>query len=107
MDSDVVTSAQEQQFQVWEQCSGEPEEAFLAFRQYRDMRPPRRYLSVRGKNTHMIQKWYQDWNWKERSLAYDRHMESIILEERESILRQSARELTAEHMHALKAAREL
>ena len=91
--------------QLWEQMAGEPGKAFAAFKLYRDMIPPRRARSIVGYSTAIVSQWYNDWKWPERVDAYDAHMERIALAEREAMLRQKSREVSAEHLAALQTAR--
>lgn len=89
----------------WERQYTETDDAWRAFKAFRDTRPPRRQRAVIGFAHATICKWYNDHRWPERCDAYDRHMERIVLEEREKLLRQSAREISADHMAMIQSAR--
>lgn len=91
----------------WERQSVETDDAWRAFKAFRDARPPRRQRSVVGFSTNTICQWYNDFNWPGRCSAYDAHMEKIAQGERESILRQAASEVSAEHMAMIQTARHL
>lgn len=92
---------------LWERMVSEPEDAWRAFKAFRDARPPRKQRSVVGFGTMIICQWYNEYKWPERADAFDRHMEHITLLEREAQLKQSAKDVSAEHMAMLQSARHL
>ncbi len=92
----------------WERQPNEGEEAWLAFRAYRDMVPSERMIKHSAvKALPTISKWYRDHNWRERVEAYDRQFDKIAVEERERIYRRKAQEIAIDHMIMLSNAREL
>ena len=71
---------------VWDRQVGESEKAHAAFLVYRDLGLDRRLSHVAqelSKSKQLMQKWSMRWNWRDRVLAWDRHVAEI--EERETI----------------------
>lgn len=93
--------------EVWDRLPCDNEESWQAFVSYRDHVPPRRIRAVAYGTARQVQEWYQANGWKERVVAYDQHMDSIVREERETILRQKTQDVAAEHMAALALARQI
>ncbi len=91
----------------WERQHFDTDESFEAFKLFRDSRPPRRVLAQRGYPTSSLYAWFRDHAWAERVRAYDAHTDSILLGEREALLRQNAQQISAEHMALLHSARDL
>jgi hypothetical protein len=88
----------------WGPCAGEPEDAFAAFVQFRDMRPPRKVVrpgSGQTAPTSQLYRWFTQWDWKGRAAAYDVHIDVIVREEREAAIAEAARSVQAEHMFLL------
>lgn len=85
--------------QPWERQPGEPDEAWLAFRAYRDSPPHARRVSrTIAVQALTLGKWFREWNWRQRVDAYDAVTDEIVLEERRALQRQTARELALDHM---------
>ncbi len=94
--------------EVWERQASEPEEAWIAFKCYREMAPDERLLK-RAATARMLtlSKWYRDFNWADRCRAYDAKFDKMRIEERERIYRRAAREIAIDHMVMLADTREL
>ncbi len=94
--------------EVWERQTAESDEAWLAFRNYRDMpldeRMLKRAASIRLTT---LSKWYREHNWDTRCRAYDAKFDKMRVEEREQIYRRQAREIAIDHMIMLADTREL
>ena len=63
---------------LWERQKNESEKAFEAFKIYRDMGQKRTVSAVvekLGKSRSLIDRWKEQWNWKERVRAYDNELE--------------------------------
>lgn len=92
----------------WERQAAESDEAWLAFRAYRDMPPDERLLK-RAAVVRMstLSKWYRDHNWADRCTAYDAKFDKLRVEERERMYRRTAREVAIDHMVMLADTREL
>ncbi len=54
-----------------------------------------------------VSKWHKENNWHARCVAYDGHLDEIIRSEREAILRQCTRDVSAEQMSMLANARQI
>lgn len=82
--------------QPWERQDEESEQDYEAFKGYLLQTPPRRlaHSSVRH-STSELSKLYNDMHWRERVLAYDRHVQRQRQEEREALLKQDERERVA------------
>lgn len=91
----------------WERQYADTDASWEAFRKFRDTKTPRRLIMQRGTATAQIYKWYKDLAWDSRVRAYDAHVERILLEERDQLLRQHASEIAAEHMAMLQTARDI
>lgn len=94
--------------QPWERQDGEPELAYEAFKGYCFQTPPRRlaHSSVRHSSAQ-LSALYNEWRWQERSLAWDRHVEKIRVEEKEALLRQDEKERLAKMVAVLETAGEV
>ncbi len=92
----------------WERQDAESEEAWLAFRAYRDMIPEeRRITHAAARSTPTLSKWYRDHSWEERCRGFDAKFDAINVEERERMYRRKAKEIAIDHMCMLADAREL
>lgn len=97
--------------QPWHQKQDESSDAFVAFSAYLDQLPPRRGLlvSLSGMpvSPALLVDWYSRHQWQERAAAWDARLSEIRDAERETLLRQTIREIDAEHMSALATLREV
>ena len=78
---------------LWEQRDGESSKAFEAFRVYRDMGASRGQRAVAeqlNKAESQISTWSSDWNWVERAMAYDRHLDDVRRAENAEAIRAMA-----------------
>lgn len=95
----------------WERQPYDSDESWSVFVEYRDQNPPRRGLQVfvkgRAVSPIKVATWMREHYWAERVAEYDRHLDGIRLREREAFLRQSAKEITAEHMRILAISRDV
>lgn len=92
----------------WERQEGESEEAWLAFRAYRDMPPDERQVKRAAvARMHRLSQWYRDHNWSDRCKSYDAKFDAIRVEEREAMYRRASRQVAIDHMVLLADAREL
>jgi hypothetical protein len=92
----------------WEKQDNESQEAWLAFRAYRDMPPDERLLKRAAiGNIAVLSRWYRDHNWADRCAAFDKKFDAMRVEEREKVYRRAAREIAIDHMVMLADAREL
>lgn len=91
----------------WGRLACDTDESWLAFVAYRDGRPPRRLRSVCCAPVLDVQRWYIEHGWRERVSAYDAHLDTVMREERETVLRQKTQEIAAEHMAVLANARQI
>lgn len=92
----------------WERQPTESEEAWLAFRAYRDMPPEQRILRRSAvKTVEVLSRWYRDHNWIDRCKAFDAHVDHVSIEERKRILEMASRDLAYDHAIMLADAREL
>lgn len=95
-------------FDPWDRQEGETDEAWAAFRAYREMVPDERLMKRSAtKKIEVISKWFRDHNWEARCRAYDAHFDKVRIEEREALYRRSAREIAIDHMVALADMRDL
>lgn len=85
----------------WERQEKEPEDAFLAFQNYRDQALPRSWRRVYGYASSKVGEWYSAFKWRERCLAYDKHLDHMILSDREEIVRQTNKEAFIRHARML------
>lgn len=92
---------------AWERQDNEPDEAWSAFRNFRDMLPPRRIRSAAPKDSSILQRWASEWRWRERALAYDRHIDAQVVEERASVLKQNEEHRVAKQLSILLDAEDL
>lgn len=92
----------------WERQPDESEEAWLAFRAYRDMPPEQRLIRRTAvKSVAVLTRWYRDHDWIGRCKAFDAHVDSVSVEERKRILEMASRDLAYDHALMLADAREL
>jgi hypothetical protein len=91
---------------LWGRQPCDTEESWPAFCEYRDMRT-RRLRCTTKATLEQVRKWYHEHNWKERVAAYDAHLDEVMLKERDEVLRQATRDVSAEHMEMLASAREI
>lgn len=92
---------------LWEQQLNEPEDAWRAFKAFRDTVPPRRAKSIIGFAHHTVSIWYNEWRWLKRCDAYDRHLEKLAQGERERLLKQTQQEIMAGHLAMLHTGKEI
>lgn len=94
---------------VWDRQDGEPDDAWTAFVEFRDSKPPRRVMRVGGVGLGKatVSKWARDHQWFDRAAAWDRHLDQIRQRELEGLQQQNAQEVSAEHKRILQNAREL
>ena len=92
---------------LWGRLPTDTDESWQAFVEYRDMRIPRRLKSTTKVPVADVYKLYKDHGWRDRVGAYDAHLDELIREEREAVLKQEAREIAAEHMSLLASARSI
>lgn len=95
----------------WERQPYDTDESWPIFVAYRDQTLPRRGLLVlcKGRPVDPIRvAWYhKEHYWPERVAEYDRHLDAIRRAEREGLLAQTIREVTAEHAEVLADARDI
>lgn len=95
----------------WERQPYDTDESWSVFVEYRDQVPPRRGLQIfvkgRAVSPIRVATWMREHYWTERVAEYDRHLDDIRRREREAILRQSTKDITAEHMRILATARDI
>lgn len=83
----------------WERQASETEEAWLAFRSYRDSPPDQRSITrAASVRLSTLSKWYREHSWEDRCRAYDAMFDKVRVEEREAIYRRKARENAIDHM---------
>lgn len=90
----------------WHRLEAEPEDAWRAFQAYRDQVGPRSIPRVGGQ-VQRIYEWANAYAWRERVREFDRHLESIKDEEREALLKEDARDTTAQRLRILASAKSL
>lgn len=94
----------------WHKQHQDTEESWVAFQYFRDMRAPRS-LYIAPNNIRLphekVRRWYNEHDWKARVDAFDNHLADVRQAEVEALIKQSANEVTAEHMATLSRAREL
>jgi len=83
---------------VWDRLPTEDDTQWGAFRNYRDMLPPRRIKDASIKSTATLSAWYNQFNWAARVLAYDQHLDQMRRAEREALIKADARERAARHL---------
>ncbi len=94
--------------QPWERQEAETEEAWAAFRTYRDMPPDARMMTrAATRSTATLSKWFNEHGWAARCREYDAKFDSIRVEEREAMYRRQAQQIAIDHMLMLSDAREL
>lgn len=77
----------------WERQPRESSAAFAAFCRYRDLNPSERSIDAAYREHHPGSKgapgrwnhWARLWSWVARTSAYDAHLESLVLAERERL----------------------
>lgn len=71
--------------------------------------PPEQRLVQRtvARDRGVLSKWYRDHDWPGRVTAFDKHFDSVSLEERERTLRMASRDLAIDHALMLADAGEL
>lgn len=95
---------------AWDRQTGEKPSDYLLFEAFRDQAAPRSMrvltyeFNIQMGDLFLISLTNK---WKERVLAYDAHFQAIVDQERAEILKQTVREVDAEHMRILAAGREL
>jgi len=95
--------------QPWERQPYDTEESWPEFVAYRDSPRPRKAYTYRPgrRNPVQVAQWIEKHFWRERVAEYDRHLDGIMLAEREALLTQSAKEIAAQHMSILQDARQV
>ncbi len=92
----------------WERQDTEPEIAYEAFKGYCFQTPPRRMQHASVKHGMAeVSALYNEWNWKERALAWDRHMDRIRVEQRENLLKQDEKDRLEKMMVVLETTGEV
>lgn len=92
----------------WERQDAESEEAWAAFRTYRDMPADARMITrAATRSTATLSKWFNEHGWNQRCRAYDAKFDQIRVDEREAMYRRSAQQIAIDHMLMLSDAREL
>lgn len=93
---------------VWTKQPYETDAEFVSFQAYRDAKPPRRLVGRPGAgSTAELSRMFRENNWTIRVQAYDLYMDHVFLTEKEEFLKQSARDLSAQHMAILHTSRQL
>lgn len=99
---------------LWERQPQDSNESWPYFRAYRDLTGTRQLRRVRLAVTgatappmEQLKEWYDAHGWKERVAAYDAHMDALFQEEKEALLKQSARDMAAEHLAIVQDAAEI
>ena len=92
---------------IWSRQPCDNEDSWKAFVLYRDQRAPRRLSKVFGFPSAKVAEWFRTNCWADRVAAYDRHMDEILVAEREEALKTETKAITAGHMAILADAREL
>lgn len=87
---------------LWDRQPGESEQAYYAFQLYRDQETPRGYsrvVSELGKSKTLIHRWGSRWFWRDRTRAWDRHLEDELrreqIRETRAMGRRQARDMQA------------
>ena len=92
----------------WERQDGESEAAYEAFKGYVYQTPPRRLAHASVKHgTAELSELYNEWRWKERALAWDRHCQRIRDDEKEELLKQDEKGRLAKMVAALETVGEI
>ncbi len=91
----------------WERLEDEPEDAWDAFRRFRDMSTPRQVKYAATVQASTIFAWAGEWRWQERVSAYDRHTDGIRRAQREETLKQSEEDRMVAAIAMLAGAEEL
>lgn len=104
---------------LWERQAVDTNESWPYFKAYRDLKGSRRLDRVRlaademgRRNPHaptlqQLRDWCEQHQWRERVKGYDQHMDKILAEEKETALRESARDQAAAHLELIQDAHEL
>lgn len=86
----------------WERQKGESDQAWEAFKTYRDMDPPRslaRVAGVVGKSVPLMERWSRRWSWVERVRLHTNQLEEIArnetIREIRAFRKRAARQLAA------------
>ncbi len=77
---------------LWKRQSGETVIAFASFRAFRDLKPGERSVArvcrELGKNPTMMEDRCIRWRWRERTAAWDEHLDELALESQRDAVRQ-------------------
>lgn len=92
---------------AWERQPSENDEAWEAFRSYRDQTPPRRTRHAAVKRSEKIVEWYNTHAWAERCAAYDRHLDDMRRKTREELLAEDEKERAAHQLGQLKMCQDI
>lgn len=87
--------------ELWDRLDTEGDDEWGAFRNYRDMLPPRRIKDASIKSTATLSAWYNRFNWHDRVTAFDRHLDGIRRAEREALIKVDEQVRTARHLGLL------
>ena len=88
----------------WDRQRDEPPDAWFAFKRWRDLHSTYTQLAEDcDRSPATISKWAQDWSWKARKLAFDRHVSSGDAE----AARVTSETLAAVHLSAASQARDV
>src|SRR4051812_17490317 len=84
---------------LWTKQPGETVIAYASFRTFRDLNPRERSVArvcrELGKNETMMQDRALRWRWRERSSAWDEHLEEIAIRSQENAVRRMNQEHAA------------
>ncbi len=91
--------------QPWHRLPGETDKAYQAFLVYRDIEPSERSIvrtaSEMAKSRQHIQRWSSQWNWQERTSAWDEEQDDRLLHSRVEY----KRKMDEDHLKIVRAAR--
>lgn len=93
--------------QEWERWSGEPDDAWLAFKSFRDQMLPRRSIRPGGAPTAKVSEWMRVYSWQSRVESYDRHVDSARVAGVTAVAGETAKARAARDMALLVDAHEL
>lgn len=92
----------------WDRQTDEPDDAFKAFVNYREMPMPRRVLSASSMaTTRELWEWSSRFLWASRVKQYDDHLSGLAIAERESLVKQGAHEVYEQQLIILAELRQL
>lgn len=91
----------------WDKLDAETDDAWGAFRNYRDQLPPRRLKQCSIMRLEVLSRWYNQYNWHDRVTAYDRHLDKIRRDEREAIIKTDEKERAGRQLALLAGVQDL